>query len=171
MIRNLTVLPENKIGTLEKTSKEDIQKRLNDLASAISRMVVLPENKIGALDATSKNHIKNRVTAAGDVKVTNSSRIRSIPHNARAAAKIVAEKEDTGTDVNDVNDVKAGAPRKYVSRMETPVNLRITTEAREVQALKLRRERVRVKNLVDRPWLRDRTLTERPWLINLRKYL
>ncbi len=157
----MTVLAENKFSALRTTSVDDIQNRLDALVTAISGMMVLPEN------------IKYQLKIVGDSKGTTSRRIREFPNDVRGVAQVAAKMQDMKFSnvlkeaiLKDVERLE----QKYVARMEARENRLATVKATEIHDRKIMRARIRITNLVERPWLKDRNLVERPWLKD-RKYM
>ncbi len=157
----MTVLAENIFSALRTTSVDDTQNRLDALVTAISGMMVLPEN------------IKYRLKIVGDSKGTTSRRIREFPNDVRGVAQVAAKMQDMKFSnvlkeaiLKDVERLE----QKYVARMEARENRLATVKATEIHDRKIMRARIRITNLVERPWLKDRNLVERPWLKD-RKYM
>jgi len=136
-------------------------------------MAMLAENKISALATISRDDTENRLNVGLD-KGTTSWWIRGMPIDVRDAAERAAKKQgmkisdflveailehverleaaiDTGIGIDDGIAV---ALQEYVARMEALENRLATVEAAGMRGPKLKAHKL-VKNLVDRPWLKN----------------
>ena len=137
-------------------------------------MTVVAEENINALGTASEDSPGNH---DGDVKRATSWRIRGIPNDVRAMAKAAAKKydiqlseflaeailkhaerleaaNDTGTD-GLTSALQASVLQECIARIEALENHLAIYGAPEMHSTKIT-ARLRVKNLVERPWLKDR---------------